>query len=505
MRDLGLGRPDHPRGLRRHRPQRAGLPPRRRLPVRGARHHAVGRGRRSGTSCATRSPSACPASSRSTSPAAPPTAARPCSTTSASSPSPARRDDGTIEPGFRVFVAGGLGANPHPALALEEFTPREELLPTIEAILRVFDQPRQPRQQAPGPHEVARRHPRAWEELQRQDPQGAPVPARLVVVARRHPRRRARSTATRRPAAPTGVEPTPDRPGHRRCTHQRRRDAYERWERGQRRARRGQGHRLGLRLGPARRHHLGAVPGPRRDPARARRRGAGHQPPELRVPRPRPRSSCPRSTSGSTPSAWPSPAPSSSATSSPAPAPTPATSPSPSPAAWPTPSATALEEEGLAEVGGVRINISGCTNSLRPAPHLRHRLLRRRAPGPRPVRPRLPDAARRLRRRGADPLRREGAAPAGQERARGRRAGRAPLRRRARGRRDLPRLAGPRPAAPKAMADEPASDLDEFPTAGRGPDYYVDYGETGPYVAEIGDIGVRDLMSRRPARRSDRA
>ena len=38
-----------------------------------------------------------------------------------------------------MFVAGGLGANPHPALALEEFTPREELLPTLEAILRVFN------------------------------------------------------------------------------------------------------------------------------------------------------------------------------------------------------------------------------------------------------------------------------------------------------------------------------------------------------------------------------
>jgi len=47
--------------------------------------------------------------------------------------------DGTVEPGFRVFVAGGLGANPHPAQALEEFTPREELLPTVEATLRVFD------------------------------------------------------------------------------------------------------------------------------------------------------------------------------------------------------------------------------------------------------------------------------------------------------------------------------------------------------------------------------
>ena len=49
------------------------------------------------------------------------------------------RDDGSIEPGFRVFFAGGLGANPHAAQALEEFTPREQLMPTIEAILRVFD------------------------------------------------------------------------------------------------------------------------------------------------------------------------------------------------------------------------------------------------------------------------------------------------------------------------------------------------------------------------------
>jgi sulfite reductase beta subunit-like hemoprotein len=49
------------------------------------------------------------------------------------------RPDGTVEPGFRVFIAGGLGANPHPALALEDFTSRDDLLPTIEAILRTFD------------------------------------------------------------------------------------------------------------------------------------------------------------------------------------------------------------------------------------------------------------------------------------------------------------------------------------------------------------------------------
>ncbi|CAB4603767.1 unannotated protein [freshwater metagenome] len=49
-------------------------------------------------------------------------------------------EDGTIEAGFRVYIAGGLGANPHAALALEPFTPREDLLPTIEAVLRVFEQ-----------------------------------------------------------------------------------------------------------------------------------------------------------------------------------------------------------------------------------------------------------------------------------------------------------------------------------------------------------------------------
>ena len=46
--------------------------------------------------------------------------------------------DGTTEPGFRVFMAGGLGANPHPAQAIEEFTSREDLLPTVEAALRVW-------------------------------------------------------------------------------------------------------------------------------------------------------------------------------------------------------------------------------------------------------------------------------------------------------------------------------------------------------------------------------
>jgi sulfite reductase (ferredoxin) len=51
-----------------------------------------------------------------------------------------QREDGTTEAGFRVFLAGGLGATPHPALALEPFTAREDLMPTIESALRVFEQ-----------------------------------------------------------------------------------------------------------------------------------------------------------------------------------------------------------------------------------------------------------------------------------------------------------------------------------------------------------------------------
>ena len=53
---------------------------------------------------------------------------------------PRTLEDGTVEAGFRVYIAGGLGATPHPAMALEDFTSREDLLPTIEAVLRVFDQ-----------------------------------------------------------------------------------------------------------------------------------------------------------------------------------------------------------------------------------------------------------------------------------------------------------------------------------------------------------------------------
>ncbi len=49
----------------------------------------------------------------------------------------AKREDGTI--GFRMVVGGGLGSLPRMAQVLREFTPMEELIPSIEAVIKVFD------------------------------------------------------------------------------------------------------------------------------------------------------------------------------------------------------------------------------------------------------------------------------------------------------------------------------------------------------------------------------
>src|SRR5437016_9728911 len=49
----------------------------------------------------------------------------------------ARREDGVI--GFRMSVGGGLGAAPRIGQVLREFVPMDELIPTIEAVIKVFD------------------------------------------------------------------------------------------------------------------------------------------------------------------------------------------------------------------------------------------------------------------------------------------------------------------------------------------------------------------------------
>ena len=48
-----------------------------------------------------------------------------------------RREDGTI--GFRMVAGGGLGSAPRIAQVLREFTPIDELIPSIEAVIKVFD------------------------------------------------------------------------------------------------------------------------------------------------------------------------------------------------------------------------------------------------------------------------------------------------------------------------------------------------------------------------------
>src|SRR6266704_5796252 len=49
-----------------------------------------------------------------------------------------RGSNGTSHRGFKVLVGGGLGSLPTEAAVLADFLPEEELLPTIEAVLRVF-------------------------------------------------------------------------------------------------------------------------------------------------------------------------------------------------------------------------------------------------------------------------------------------------------------------------------------------------------------------------------
>jgi len=48
-----------------------------------------------------------------------------------------KREDGEI--GFRMVAGGGLGSLPRMAQLLREFTPMDELIPSIEAVIKVFD------------------------------------------------------------------------------------------------------------------------------------------------------------------------------------------------------------------------------------------------------------------------------------------------------------------------------------------------------------------------------
>ena len=144
----------------------------------------------------------------------------------------------------------------------------------------------------------------------------------------------------------------------------------------------------------------------------------------------------------------------------------------------------ALEQAGLADVGGVRINISGCTNSCgqHHTADIGFNGAERRAHG-RPA----PGYQLLL-----------GGHVGKTEIEFGQRVMRLPAKAcaeatvRVVGRFAEERQAGEdftgwlsRVGGPKTIAAELA-DLDDWPTPEERPDYYIDFDETGPYVAEVG-------------------
>jgi sulfite reductase beta subunit-like hemoprotein len=145
----------------------------------------------------------------------------------------------------------------------------------------------------------------------------------------------------------------------------------------------------------------------------------------------------------------------------------------------------ALEEAGLADVGGIRINISGCTNSCgqHHVADIGFNGAERRAHG-RPA----PGYQLLL-----------GGHVGNTEIVFGSRALRLPAKAAAEatvrlvGRFADERTAGEpfadwlaRSGGAKGLAAD-LKDLDEWPDPEERPDYYVDFGETGPYVADVGE------------------
>ena len=371
--------------------------------------------------------------------------------------------DGTVEPGFRVFVAGGLGANPHPAQAIEEFTPREQLLADHRVDPAGVQQPRQPRQQAARPHEVARRH-HGHGRAARAHLQGAPASS----SRRPRTRRASRPLVEERGDAPAGMGGSTDAAdGDTVPVNFLSFDPFNSWEHANVVRGRANGTVSAYahsRLGDITSDQL-AVDGA--DPARLRRRGAGHEPPEPRAPGPARRPARATSTPAWPRSTWPRRAPSSPATSSSCPGADTCNLAVTQSRGLAADIGRALEEAGLAEVPGVRINISGCTNSCGQHHISDIGFCRPRAPRARSLGARLPDAARRPRRRHGDRVRREGHEAAGQARVRSRRAGRAPLRRRARRRRDVRDLA--RPLRRRGRGRRRPQGARRVPDARRGP------------------------------------
>jgi sulfite reductase beta subunit-like hemoprotein len=146
---------------------------------------------------------------------------------------------------------------------------------------------------------------------------------------------------------------------------------------------------------------------------------------------------------------------------------------------------TALDEAGLADVGGVRVNISGCTNSCG-----QHHISDIGFMG----------AERRAHGSSAPGYQMLLGGYVGQTQIEfGEKATRVPAKRAAEAtvhvvrRFANERVAGERfndwlgRAGGAAAVGAELKHLDEWPTPDEAADFYVDYDETGPYVAEVGD------------------
>ena len=170
----------------------------------------------------------------------------------------------------------------------------------------------------------------------------------------------------------------------------------------------------------------------------------------------------------------------------------------------------ALDDAGLAEVGGRAHQHLRLHELLRPAPHRRHRVLRARAPRARP--------------RGARATRCCSAATSATWRSRSARRPRSSRRRRraeavvrssagsptsATAGETFAVVARPAPAAPPASARRSRTSTSS-PTPDEAPDFYVDFDETGPYVAESATASARherptDRLAPRDGRRASAA
>ena len=439
----------------------------------------------SATSCTTPTPSGCPGSSRSTSRAAPPTAVRPCSTTwaiVAVGPAPRGRHRRARLPGLR-------GRRPRAPTRTRprrsrSSRPARSCWPRSRPCLRTFDHY--------GNRDNKLRARMKWLVDQHghgraaaPDPPGAQAAAGLVAPARRASRRIVQERGDAPAGLATGVDADPGR--HPRHLPARPGRSLPALGDGQRRRRRGQGHRLGHTPTPS--------------SATSRRTSSGRWPPsqrdfgvEVRVTNRQnvvfrdlsADAAADAVPAARRPSAWPSRVPSWPATWSACPG-------------ADTCNLAVTQSRGLADdIGrGPRGGRPG-RRRRRPHQHLRlHQLAAASTTSPTsassapsggptaspPPATRCCSAATSATPRSSSARRRCGCRPRPRPRPPSGWSAASPTS----GRPARPSPAGSSGSAEPSVVGTELKDLDVWPDPEERPDYYIDFDETGPYVADVGE------------------